>query len=63
MTIIRLLVLAAVVILAVYLVRKHLAEVAAEQRPCQHRPIVVLDGQVDLCELCGALTNQPERSK
>jgi CDGSH-type Zn-finger protein len=58
MTIIRLLVLAAVVILAVYLVRKHLAEVAAEQQAKHvHRPIVVMDGSVDLCS-CGELVNR-----
>lgn len=53
MTILGLAALTGVAWFAVHIVRHHLAEVAAEQRPCQHRPIVVLDGQVDLCESCG----------
>ena len=46
MTILGLAALTGVAWFAVHIVRPHLAEVAAEQRPCQHRPIVVLDAYV-----------------
>lgn len=43
---------------AVHIVRHHLAEVAAEQQAKHvHRPIVVMDGSVDLCS-CGELVNR-----
>lgn len=41
---------------AVWVVRNHLAEVASEKQHV-HRPIVVMDGSVDLCE-CGELVNR-----
>lgn len=37
---------------AVWAVRRHLAAVDAQPRHV-HRPIVVQDGQVDVCESCG----------
>lgn len=40
---------------AVWVVRNHLNEVAAEQTRPQHvhRPMVVQDGTVDICAACG----------
>lgn len=54
-----LIVLFGVVAYAVIMVRNHLRRVAATQASRHvHRPIVEMDGTVDICEGCGELINR-----
>ena len=47
----------AVTATAVWVAKRHLTRVAEQQQPCRHRPVVVMDGQVDLCERCDQVIN------
>lgn len=46
----------------VWLGKRHLDKVAAEEaeakrRTCQHRPVIEMDGTLDYCERCGSAVN------